>query len=113
MLLCHLDQHAVSIPASTARYHLTSDLAFLPLGIAIEPFSQPDPTDLEHDSIVYGTSRYFSNLQLLERGFFKPAYYHASALLAASVAGLAGGVHGPLLRKRETKRERRDMRDGS
>lgn len=92
----------------------------------------PDPADVEHElekeqsqvlvstlmalgsgSIVYGTSRYFSNLKLLERGLFKPAY-HGSALLAASVAGLAGGVYGTSLRRKwEAKRERRDMRDAS
>lgn len=89
---------------------------------------QPDPAEVEHalekeqaqvlvgtlmalgsGSIVYGTSRYFSNLKLLERGLFKPAY-HGSALLAASVAGLAGGVYGTSLRRKwEAKREREDM----
>lgn len=61
-------------------------------------------------SIVYGTSRYFSNLKLLEKGFFKPAY-HGSALLAASVAGLAGGVYGSSLRRKwEARRqERKEM----
>lgn len=57
-------------------------------------------------SIVYGTSRYFSNLRLLERGLFTPAY-HGSALLAASVAGLAGGVYGSSWRRRwDARRER-------
>lgn len=89
-----------------------------------------DPADVEHElekeqaqvlvgtlmalgsgSIVYGTSRYFSNLKLLEMGLFKPAY-HGSALLAASVAGLAGGVYGTALRKKwDVRREREDMRD--
>lgn len=61
-------------------------------------------------SIVYGTSRYFSNLKLLEKGLFKPAY-HGSALLAASVAGLAGGVYGSSLRRKwEIRRqERKEM----
>lgn len=92
---------------------------------------EPDQADIEHElekeqsqvlvgtlmalgsgSIVYGTSRYFSNLKLLERGFFKPAY-HGSALLAASVAGLAGGVYGTSLRRKwETRRqERQEMRE--
>lgn len=92
---------------------------------------EPDQADIEHElekeqsqvlvgtlmalgsgSIVYGTSRYFSNLKLLEKGFFKPAY-HGSAFLAASVAGLAGGVYGTSLRRKwEVRRqERQDMRD--
>ncbi|KAH8881239.1 hypothetical protein GQ53DRAFT_754539 [Thozetella sp. PMI_491] len=60
-------------------------------------------------SIVYGTARYFSNLRLLEQGQFKPAY-HGAAVLAASVAGLAGGVYGSALRRRH--RERAEMEDG-
>lgn len=65
-------------------------------------------------SIIYGTSRYFSNLKLLERGQFKPAY-HGSAVLAAAVAGLAGGVYGSAMRRvwrleRERERERQEMR---
>lgn len=91
---------------------------------------KPDPAEVEHElekeqaqvlvgtlmalgsgSIVYGTSRYFSNLKLLERGLFKPAY-HGSALLAASVAGLVGGVYGTSLRRKwEAKREREDMNE--
>ncbi|KAL1864460.1 hypothetical protein Daus18300_007692 [Diaporthe australafricana] len=62
-------------------------------------------------SIVYGTSRYFSNLKLLEKGLFKPAY-HGSAFLAASVAGLAGGVYGTSISRRwRAQRERQDMKD--
>lgn len=91
---------------------------------------EPDPADVEHElekeqsqvlvgtlialgsgSIVYGTSRYFSNLKLLERGLFKPAY-HGSAILAAAVAGLAGGVYGTSLRRKwAVSRERDDMRE--
>jgi uncharacterized membrane protein YidH (DUF202 family) len=66
-------------------------------------------------SIVYGTSRYFSNLKLLEKGLFKPAY-HGSAFLAASVAGLAGGVYGSSLSRRwraQREREREEMKDSS
>jgi uncharacterized membrane protein YidH (DUF202 family) len=64
-------------------------------------------------SIVYGTSRYFSNLKLLEKGLFKPSY-HGSAVLAASVAGLAGGVYGSSISRRwRAQREREDMKDSS
>lgn len=64
-------------------------------------------------SIVYGTSRYFSNLKLLEKGFFKPAY-HGSAFLAASVAGLAGGVYGGSMSRRwRAQREREEIKDSS
>jgi uncharacterized membrane protein YidH (DUF202 family) len=54
-------------------------------------------------SILYGTARYFSTLKHLERGQFKPAY-HGSAVLAAAVAGLAGGVYGTALRRRRAER---------
>ncbi|KAK3942099.1 inner membrane protein YidH [Diplogelasinospora grovesii] len=59
-------------------------------------------------SIVYGTSRYFSNLRHLERGQFKPAY-HGSAVLAAGVAALAGGVYGSALRRSRRLNERHEM----
>ncbi|KUI66750.1 Inner membrane protein YidH [Cytospora mali] len=92
--------------------------------------AKPDQTDIEHElekeqsqvlvgalmglgsgSIVYGTSRYFSNLKLLERGLFKPSY-HGSAILAASVAGLAGGVYGSSIRRKwQSQREREEMQD--
>lgn len=92
--------------------------------------AEPNLADIEHElekeqsqvlvgvlmalgsgSIVYGTSRYFSNLRLLERGLFKPSY-HGSAILAASVAGLAGGVYGSSIRRKwQARRERDDMKD--
>ncbi|KAI1343370.1 hypothetical protein F5Y15DRAFT_369819 [Xylariaceae sp. FL0016] len=59
-------------------------------------------------SIVYGTARYFSNMRLLERGEFKPAY-HGAAVMSAAVAGLAGGVYGSALRRRRA--ERMDMEE--
>ncbi|KAH7037454.1 uncharacterized protein B0I36DRAFT_314108 [Microdochium trichocladiopsis] len=59
-------------------------------------------------SILYGTARYFSGIKHLESGHFKPAY-HGAAVLAASVAGLAGGVYGTALRRRRA--ERVEMQD--
>jgi uncharacterized membrane protein YidH (DUF202 family) len=53
-------------------------------------------------SILYGTTRYFSNLKLLEIGKFKPAY-HGAAVLAAAVAGLAGGVFGNAIKRERDK----------
>lgn len=50
-------------------------------------------------SIVYGTARYFSNMRMLEKGLFKPAYFGAAGLSVA-VAGLAGGVYVEALRER-------------
>ncbi|KAI8623398.1 hypothetical protein F5Y19DRAFT_458885 [Xylariaceae sp. FL1651] len=61
-------------------------------------------------SILFGTGRYFSNMRYLERGKFKPAY-HGAAVMAAAVAGLAGGVYGSALRRRRA--ERADIREGS
>ncbi|CAH0033908.1 unnamed protein product [Clonostachys rhizophaga] len=59
-------------------------------------------------SILYGTARYFTNLKALERGQFKPAY-HGAAVLAATVAGLAGGVYGSALRRRRAERRETDV----
>lgn len=42
-------------------------------------------------SIVYGSARYFSNLRMLERGLFRPAYLGAGGL-GVAVAGLAGAA---------------------
>ncbi|KAI1313302.1 hypothetical protein F5Y03DRAFT_160879 [Xylaria venustula] len=57
-------------------------------------------------SILYGATRYFGNLRHLERGEFRPAY-HGAAVVAAAVAGLAGGVYGSTIRRAE--RERGDL----
>jgi uncharacterized membrane protein YidH (DUF202 family) len=50
-------------------------------------------------SIVYGTARYFSNMRMLERNLFKPAYFGAMGLSVA-VAALAGGVYVEALREK-------------
>ncbi|KAJ7497745.1 hypothetical protein FB451DRAFT_242231 [Mycena latifolia] len=106
---------------------LRTGLGFVALGIAMERFSQLDlseilPTKPKHEhhhdglkdssdvlvgallgtgsgSIVYGTTRYFSTMRLLERGMFRPAYYGAGAL-GAAVAGLAGTVYWTAVRDR-------------
>lgn len=44
-------------------------------------------------AIVYGATRYFSNMRALERGMFKPAFYGAAGLSVA-VAGLSVAVAG-------------------
>lgn len=59
-------------------------------------------------SIFYGTGRYFVNLKALERGEFRPAW-HGAAVLAASVAVLAGGVFGSTIAHRKPEVERREM----
>ncbi|KAH0382520.1 hypothetical protein KCU92_g6138, partial [Aureobasidium melanogenum] len=100
---------------------MRTGLGFLALGIGVERFNQLDlaeilPTKHKkrfHDhqthndksdalvgallgsgagSIAYGTTRYFSNMRLLEQGLFKPAF-HGAAFLAVGVAGLAGAVY--------------------
>ncbi|KAK7005912.1 hypothetical protein R3P38DRAFT_3040324 [Favolaschia claudopus] len=104
---------------------LRTGLGFVTLGIAIERFSQLDlarilPTKPKKQktgmmdtykmlvgallgtgsgSIVYGTARYFSNLRMLERGLFKPAYY-GSAGLGFAVAGMAGSVYWSVVKVR-------------
>ena len=40
-------------------------------------------------SIVYGTTRYFSNMRMLEKGLYKPSFYGAGGLSAA-VVGFTG-----------------------
>ena len=54
-------------------------------------------------SIMYGTTRYFSNMKMLERGLFKPAY-HGAAFLGVGVAGLAGAVYWSAVRERNESR---------
>ncbi|KAH7132414.1 hypothetical protein B0J11DRAFT_226703 [Dendryphion nanum] len=55
-------------------------------------------------SILYGTARYFSNMRMLERGLFKPAYFGAAGL-SITVAGLAGGVYVQTLRGKKQERD--------
>ncbi|KAB5515171.1 hypothetical protein GE09DRAFT_1013294 [Coniochaeta sp. 2T2.1] len=55
-------------------------------------------------SIVYGTARYFSNMKTLAKGTFRPSYY-GSAVLGASVVGLATGVYGSVLRQHGAERK--------
>ncbi|KAG9582067.1 hypothetical protein KCU77_g7610, partial [Aureobasidium melanogenum] len=107
---------------------MRTGLGFLALGIGVERFNQLDlaeilPTKSKkrfHDhqthndksdalvgallgsgagSIAYGTTRYFSNMRLLEQGLFKPAF-HGAAFLAVGVAGLAGAVYWSTVRER-------------
>ena len=99
---------------------LRTGLGFVALGIAVERFSQFElappppvqPTDkcrssdqkdksqdlvlalltIGSGSIAYGTTRYFSNLRMLERGLYKPSFYGAGALSMA-VIGLTGAAY--------------------
>ena len=59
-------------------------------------------------SIVYGTSRYFSNMRMLEKGLFKPSYFGAMGLSVA-VAGVAGMVYVEALREQMGKRDEEDV----
>ncbi|KAI5253127.1 hypothetical protein E4T42_03088 [Aureobasidium subglaciale] len=108
---------------------MRTGLGFLALGIGVERFNQLDlaeilPTkhkkrfheDKTHNdksdalvgallgsgagSIAYGTTRYFSNMRLLEQGLFKPAF-HGAAFLAVGVAGIAGAVYWSTVRERK------------
>lgn len=42
-------------------------------------------------SILYGTRRYFSVLQVLQKGEFRPAY-HGVAAMGAAMGALSGGI---------------------
>jgi hypothetical protein len=55
-------------------------------------------------SIVYGSTRYFSNLRVLEQGNFKPAF-NGPAVLGVVVAGMASASFWSMVR-RERERER-------
>ncbi|KAL8823672.1 MAG: hypothetical protein Q9191_005643 [Dirinaria sp. TL-2023a] len=54
-------------------------------------------------TIAYGTTRYFSNMGLLERGLFKPAFYGAGGLSIA-VAGLTGAAYWGVVRDAENRK---------
>ena len=110
---------------------LRTGLGFVALGIAVERFSQLDiapPHNRDAPSlsqrtepdnrtqqlvfsllgtgsgaIVYGTARYFSNMRLLERGLFKPAFYGAGGLSVA-VAGLTGAAYWGVVRDAERRK---------
>jgi uncharacterized membrane protein YidH (DUF202 family) len=56
-------------------------------------------------TIAYGTARYFSNLRMLERGLYKPAYFGAAGLSVA-VGGLAGGVFVEATKMNDRRRRR-------
>jgi len=56
-------------------------------------------------AIVYGTTRYFSNMRLLERGLFKPAF-HGAAGLGIAVAGLTAGAYWGIIRDAEAEKRR-------
>jgi uncharacterized membrane protein YidH (DUF202 family) len=56
-------------------------------------------------AIVYGTTRYFSNMRLLERGLFKPAF-HGAAGLSIAVAGLTGAAYWGIIRDAEAEKRR-------
>lgn len=43
-------------------------------------------------SIVYGTTRYFDNMRMLQRGLYKPSFYGAGGLSLA-VVGVTGAAY--------------------
>ena len=51
-------------------------------------------------SIVYGTTRYFSNMRMLDKGFYKPSFYGAGGLSVA-VVGLTGVAYKEMLRGKQ------------
>ncbi|THZ58044.1 hypothetical protein D6C85_10324 [Aureobasidium pullulans] len=107
---------------------MRTGLGFLALGIGVERFNQLDlagllPTPkLEGEqlarksggrsdelvkillgsglgSILYGTTRYFSNMSYLQKGLFKPSYYGA-AVLAGGITGIASVAYWRMARDR-------------
>ena len=55
-------------------------------------------------SIVYGTTRYFSNMRMLEKGLYKPSVYGAGALSAA-VVGLTGAAYWEIRRGKQREED--------
>lgn len=53
-------------------------------------------------SIVYGSTRYFSNLRILEQGNFKPAL-NGPAVLGVVVAGMASASFWSMVRREREK----------
>ena len=47
-------------------------------------------------SIVYGTTRYFSNMRMLEKGLYKPSFFGAGGLSAA-VVGLTAAAYWEII----------------
>ncbi len=108
---------------------LRTGLGFIALGIAVERFSQfevvpsppPTPTDKRKSrdqsqdlvlgllavgsgSIVYGTTRYFSNMRMLEKGLYKPSFYGAGGLSAA-VVGLTGAAYWQAFQGKKSEKD--------
>lgn len=55
-------------------------------------------------SIVYGTTRYFSNMRMLEKGLYKPSFYGAAGLSGA-VVGLTGVACWGVMMGKKGKRD--------
>lgn len=110
---------------------IRTGLGFVALGIAVERFSQfelvpPSPTpadkgksrdqkDESEDlvlgllatgsgSIVYGTTRYFSNMRMLEKGLYKPSFFGAGGLSVA-VVGLTGAAYWEFVRNQQREKD--------
>ena len=81
--------HPTSVPPDTSN-DKSEDLVLGLLGIG-------------SGSIVYGTTRYFSNMKMLERGLYRPSSYGAAGL-SGTVVGLTGVACWRVLRgKKEEK----------
>ena len=112
---------------------LRTGLGFIALGIAVERFSQfelvppaPPPIPAEKGtnrdekdksedlvlgllavgsgSIVYGTTRYYSNMRMLEKGLYKPSFYGAGALSVA-VVGLTGAAYWEIVWAKQKEKD--------
>lgn len=55
-------------------------------------------------SIVYGVTRYFGVMRMLERGMFRPSYFGAAGL-GVVVSGMAGGAYYGTMRRELERRE--------
>lgn len=60
-------------------------------------------------SIVYGSTRYFSNLRILEQGRFKPAF-NGPAVLGVVVAGMASASFWSMVRRDKERRHDNEVK---
>ena len=55
-------------------------------------------------SIVYGTTRYFSNMRMLEKGLYKPSFFGAGGLSAA-VVGLTAAAYWEIIWNKQREKD--------
>ncbi|KAI9709334.1 MAG: hypothetical protein M1820_003454 [Bogoriella megaspora] len=55
-------------------------------------------------TLAYGTTRYYSNMRMLEQGLFKPSFHGAGGLTLA-VTGLSGAAYWAIVRQPSSSKD--------